>query len=60
MYSSEAMLAVIKVLREVTILPQGAEREALLRQLAENPALQVLVAQEEAVALTLQGYSFVT
>lgn len=56
----DAITAVLIALREITKLPVGAERECLLLRLTEDPALMVLVAQEEIVALALQGLEFAT
>jgi len=60
MEDGTAIFEVISALREITILPRGAEREARVLLLAEDPALRVLAAQEEIVVLSLQGLAFAT
>ena len=56
----DAIAEVVTALREITVLPPGAERAARVLRLAEDPALQALVAQEETVVLSLQGLAFAT
>ena len=51
---SDPATTVLHCLRKITSLPQGPEREALVLQLAADPALSAIVAQDVKVAQLLR------
>lgn len=51
---------VVCVMRQITSLPPGAEREALVQRLAADRALMAIIAASEEAVQTLQGRALAT